>query len=192
MTHQHSTVAVFDAHAQAEAAVRRLGQAGYPIDRLSIIGRGYETEEQVVGFYNLGDRVRLWGKNGAVWGGLWGLFATGVFMTTPVLGPLLVLGHIGAMVVGALEGAALAGGLGVLGGALASIGVPKDSVLRYEEALRADKFLVVVHGTPEDAKRAQDLLADANAVSVETYVGAAESVAVKSPDGGAHAGHHTG
>ena len=62
MIHDHSTVAVFNTHASAEAAIRRLSEAGFPIERLSIIGKGYETEEQVVGFFNLGDRVKLWGK----------------------------------------------------------------------------------------------------------------------------------
>ena len=47
MTHDHSTVAVFNTHASAEAGIRRLSEAGFPIERLSIIGKGYETEEQV-------------------------------------------------------------------------------------------------------------------------------------------------
>ena len=50
ITHDHSTVAVFKTHASAEAAIRRLSEAGLPIERLSIMGKGYETEEQVVGF----------------------------------------------------------------------------------------------------------------------------------------------
>ena len=33
----------------------------------------YHSEENVVGFYNAGDRMMYWGKTGAFWGGLWGL-----------------------------------------------------------------------------------------------------------------------
>ncbi len=29
----------------------------------SIVDKGYYTEEKVVGFYNVGDRVKPWGKN---------------------------------------------------------------------------------------------------------------------------------
>ena len=28
---------------------------------------------RAVGYYNAGDRVKMWGRNGAFWGGLWGL-----------------------------------------------------------------------------------------------------------------------
>ena len=169
MIHNHSTVGVFNTHESAEAAIRRLSEAGFPINQLSIIGKGYETEEQVVGFFNLGDRVKLWGKNGALWGGLWGLLSAGVFMTFPVIGPVVVLGHLAAMVFGALEGAVVIGGLGAIAGALASIGVPNDSVLRYEQDLRAENFLVVVHGSQAEAQRAQGLLAAAEASRVEVH-----------------------
>jgi hypothetical protein len=40
---------------------------------LSVVGKGYHTEEKVIGFYNVGDRVKFWGSRGAFWGGLWGL-----------------------------------------------------------------------------------------------------------------------
>ena len=183
MTHDHSTVAVFNTHASAEAAIRRLSEAGFPIERLSIIGKGYETEEQVVGFFNLGDRVKLWGKNGALWGGLWGLLTAGVFMTVPLVGPVVVLGHLATMVFGALQGAAVVGGLGAVAGALASIGVPNDSVLRYEQDLRAENFLVVVHGSEAEAQRAQGLLTagDASRVAIHTPQAAGAATASAAP-----------
>ena len=183
MTHDHSTVAVFNTHASAESAIRRLSEAGFPIERLSIIGKGYETEEQVVGFFNLGDRVKLWGKNGALWGGMWGLLTAGVFMTVPLVGPVVVLGHLATMVFGALQGAALVGGLGAVAGALASIGVPNDSVLRYEQDLRAENFLVVVHGSEAEAQRAQGLLTagDASRVAIHTPQDAGAATASAAP-----------
>ena len=58
-----------------------------------------------------------------------------------------------------------------LAGALIGIGVPKDSVLRYETALKADKFLVVAHGTAEDIVRARDLLRRTGAASVDQHTG---------------------
>jgi hypothetical protein len=183
MIHEHSTVAVFQAHAPAEAAIRRLSQAGFPIERLSIIGKGYQTEEQVVGFFNLADRVKLWGKNGALWGGLWGLLTAGVFMTVPLIGPVVVLGHLAAMVFGALEGAVVVGGLGAVGAALASIGVPNDSVLRYQQDLKAENFLVVVHGSEAEALRAQGMLNGGEATSVEIHAAPATSAATTSRAG---------
>lgn len=158
MSQENIVVAVFERHAQAEDAVRSLGRAGFPLTQLTIVGKGYHTDEKVVGFYNIGDRIKLWGKNGAFWGGLWGLFVGGVLMTVPLVGPVVVLGHLGAMLVGAAEGALLGGGLSALAGAFVGIGIPKDTVLRYEEAVRADRFLVLAHGSPEETRRAQELL----------------------------------
>jgi hypothetical protein len=45
-----------------------------------------------------------------------------------------------------------------LGGALASIGIPHDSVIQYETALKANKFLLIVHGTMEEVEKAKNIL----------------------------------
>jgi len=39
-----------------------------------------------------------------------------------------------------------------------SIGVPRDSVLKYEIALKADKYIVVVHGTAAEVAKAKDIM----------------------------------
>jgi hypothetical protein len=39
-------------------------------------------------------------------------------------------------------------GFSELGAGLYSIGIPKDSIIKCETALRANKFLVIAHGTP--------------------------------------------
>ncbi len=56
---------------------------------------------------------------------------------------MIVLGYLATTLISALEGAVVFGGLGVLGAAFASIGVPKDSVLQYQTVLAADNFLVI-------------------------------------------------
>lgn len=161
MNEENVIVAVFDSHAEAEEAVREIGRSEFPVGQLTIIGKGYHSDEKVIGFYNVGDRIKLWGKNGAFWGALWGLFAGGIFMTVPLIGPVVVLGHLAAMLLGAVEGALVVGGVSALAGALGSIGIPKDSVIRYEEAVKADRFLVLAHGAPEAISRVQVLLKSA-------------------------------
>jgi len=161
-------VAVFATHVAAEVAVKLLDDAGVPMRQLSIIGKDYRTEERPVGFYNLGDRVRVWGARGAFWGGLIGLLVSPAFFLLPVVGHVIVLGPLTSALVGALEGVALGGGASALGGALASIGVPRDSVIRYEAAIKADKFVVMVHQVADDvALAAERVLRDASAESVE-------------------------
>ena len=62
------SVARFADHTQAEMAVKALARAGVDMKQLSIVGRGYHTEEHIVGFYNAGERIRFWGKYGAFCG----------------------------------------------------------------------------------------------------------------------------
>lgn len=61
MENPDTLIAVFDAHSGAETAIKSLTSAGFTMKQLSVIGKGYHTEENVVGFYNTGDRVKFWG-----------------------------------------------------------------------------------------------------------------------------------
>ena len=158
MTNNDAIVAVFTKHREAEAAIRKLAEGGLDIKHFSIIGKGYHSEEKVTGFYNTGTSMLLWGQNGAIWGGLWGLLLGGMFMTVPMIGPVVVVGHFAAAVYAALEGAVVVGGLSALGAGLYGLGIPKDSVIEYEEALKADGFLLVAHGPAEEMTRAKAIL----------------------------------
>jgi hypothetical protein len=63
-----------------------------------------------------------------------------------------------AWIVAGIEGAVVVGGVGALGAGLFSIGIPKDSVIKYETAVKTDKFLLVVHGTKDAVARAKDII----------------------------------
>ena len=89
----------------------------------------------------------------------------------PVVGHIVILGPLAATLVGGLEGAALGGGAGALVGALSALGIPRDSVLRYETAIKANKFLVIVHGGADAIQRARDVLATAGSTDVQTHPG---------------------
>jgi hypothetical protein len=164
-------IAVFADHNAAEAAVKKLAATGFDMKHLSIVGKGYETDEKVVGFYNIGDRVKFWGKRGAFWGGLWGLFFGGLFLTIPVVGHVVVLGYLASIAISAVESAIMVGGLSALGAALYSIGIPKDSVIQYETALKADSFLVMAHGVAADIARAKAILATGNPSRLDVHSG---------------------
>jgi uncharacterized membrane protein len=158
MTKTDIAVAVYDLHTQAESAVKALQRAGFDMKKISIIGKDYETEEHVVGFLNAGDRARVFGKLGAFWGGLMGVLFGSAMMFVPVVGHIVVLGPLAAALFGGLQGAVIVGGISALAGALMALGIPKDSVLRYETALKANKFMLVVHGDVQEIKRAHELL----------------------------------
>jgi len=158
MSNQNAVVGIYKAHTDADAAVKELQKSGFDMKTLSVVGKDYHTEENVVGFYNAGDRMKFWGKLGAFWGGLWGLLFGSAFFVIPGLGQLVVLGPLALMIVGALEGAVVTGGLTALGAGLYSLGIPKDSIVKYETAVKSDKFLVIAHGSASDVARAKSIL----------------------------------
>jgi len=166
---QNSTVAVYATHSDAEAAVKELQLSGFEMKNLSIVGRDYHTDEHVVGYYNMGDRMKVWGKNGAFWGGMWGLLFGSAFFWVPGVGPLLVAGPLVASIVAGLEGALVVGGMRAVGAGLFSYGIPKDSIVRYETALKAGKFVLIAHGSPDEARRAQEMLNRTKPESLEQH-----------------------
>jgi hypothetical protein len=167
----NSVVAMFGDHVAAEAAVKKLAASGFDMKSLSVVGKGYHSEEKVMGFYNAGDRIKFWGVRGAFWGGLWGMFLGGLFVTVPVVGPVVVVGYLAAIALSALETAAVVGGLSALSAALYGIGVPKDSVIQYEAAVKADGFMVMAHGTAEEMARAKAILGTANPARLDLHTG---------------------
>ena len=154
-----AVVAIYDTHVDAEKAIRELQKSGFDMKQLSIVGKDYQTEEGVVGYYTTGDRMQSWGRMGAFWGGLWGMMFGSAFFLIPGIGPLLAAGPLVAWIVGALEGAVVVGSLSALGAGLYSIGIPKDSIIQYETQIKAGKFIVITHGSPDEVTKSKDTLA---------------------------------
>ena len=158
MTDTNAVIAVYENHSSAEDAVKQLEKSGFDMKKLSVVGKDYHTDEQVVGYYNAGDRMKYWGKWGAFWGGFWGLLFGAAFFWVPAIGPVLVGGPLVASIVAGLENAVLVGGLSAIGAGLFSIGIPKDSIVTYETAIKAGEYLVVAHGTSAEAVKAKNIL----------------------------------
>jgi hypothetical protein len=169
MTKDNAVVAIYKSHAEAEAAVKELQHSGFDMKKLSIAGRDYHTDEHVVGYYNAGDRMKYWGKMGAFWGGIWGMLFGSAFFLIPGIGPLLVAGPLVAWIVGGLEGAVVVGGLSAVGAGLYSLGIPKDSILSYERALKTDKFVLIAHGSVDETTRAKEILGRTNPETLDHH-----------------------
>jgi hypothetical protein len=169
MSENNAVVGIYDAHSGAEGAIKELQRSNFNMKQLSIVGKGYHTEEHVIGFYNMGDRMKVWGKQGAFWGGFWGLLFGSALFVLPGFGPVMVFGPLVAWIVGALESAAVVGGLSALGAGLYSAGIPKDSVVKYETAIKAAKFVVIAHGTIDEVSRAKSILEATGASQVVSH-----------------------
>jgi uncharacterized membrane protein len=177
MTEKNAVVAIYDTHEGAEAAVKELQRSGIDMTTLSIVSKGTHTDEQVTGYYNSGDRMKFWGKAGAMWGGFWGLLFGSAFFAIPGIGPVLVAGPLVAWIVGALEGAVVVGGVSAIGAGLYGMGIPKDSVVNYETALKTDKFLLLVSGTTGDVEKAREVIENTRPENVMVH--AAELVGAR-------------
>jgi uncharacterized membrane protein len=170
MSEHNAVVAIYNTHTEAEAAIKELKRAAFNITKLSIVGKDYHTDEHVVGYYNTGDRMQYWGTLGAFWGSLWGMLLGAGFFAIPGIGPVLVAGPLLGWVLGALEGAVVTGGMTAIGAGLFSLGIPKDSVLKYEMALKSDKFVLVAHGTADEATQARKILHTTQPHALDTHM----------------------
>jgi hypothetical protein len=170
MTDTNAVIAVYDNHSAAEDAVKELQKSGFDMKKLSVVGKDYHTDEQVVGYYNAGDRMRYWGKRGAFWGGFWGLLFGAAFFWVPAMGPLLVGGPLVAVILAGLEDAVVVGGLSAVGAGLYSIGIPKNSIVTYETAIKAGEYVLVAHGSAVEAAKARDVLSTLKPTHVTDHV----------------------
>jgi hypothetical protein len=163
---KYAIVATFNTSAEAEEAVKKIQNAGVDMKKLSIVGKGYYSDENAVGYHNLGYRVKRWGKRGAIWGGLWGLIHGSAIFFIPGIVPIVVAGPLVAWIVGTLEGAVVVGGLSVIGTALFGIGIPKDSIFLYETSLKANKYLLIDSGSFGEVEQVRKILEMSKAETV--------------------------
>lgn len=164
MSKNYSAAYIFNTHLEAEEAIKSLNKSGFNIKKLSVVGKGYHSEEHPLGFYTAGDRILTWGGTGAFWGGLWGLLLAPAVFFLPGLGLVAMAGPVVAALLSTLEGAVIIGGVSALGAALTQIGVPKDQVIKYDTALKADKYVLMVHGSEQEVAKARALLEDIDAL----------------------------
>jgi hypothetical protein len=165
----HSTVGVYPTMADAEAAVRMLSKAKFPVDQISILTTNLSHEKDVVGFVTKGDVVKEGAAAGAWFGGLFGLLAGTAFIWVPGVGPLYVAGSLAALLLSTLEGTVAGAALTGLLSGLVSWGVDKQHIIKYADDLSGGKFLVIAHGTPEEVKKAHEILENSNQVELHLH-----------------------
>jgi hypothetical protein len=97
------TVAAGTSYAEAERAVDWLSDRGFPVERVSIVGTGLRSVEQVVGRVTTGRAAAMGAAQGAWVGLLFGFFFGLFFTGTAFLGVVLY-GLVAGIVWGGLWG----------------------------------------------------------------------------------------
>jgi hypothetical protein len=157
MSDINSLVAVYENHVGGEAGVRKLHKSGFDMTRLSIAGQEYPIDKGIVGCYTVAHGFKYWGKMEAFWGPRLGLTGTALVLL-PGIGPVVFAGPLAAGIAAVLDRAVSVGGFTALNTALAALGIPKNRVVWYESNLRADRFLLLAHGSARELLLAKDLL----------------------------------
>lgn len=172
---EHSVVGVYKTLGEAEEAVRSLGDGGFPIEQVSIIAQHLKDDRRVHGYVTSCDVAKSAATTGAWVGGVFGLLAGAAFLWVPGVGPLVVAGSLAAVLLGGVEGAVVGAATTGLLGWLVGLGISREKILKYEQAVRAGKFLVVAHGTAEAVMYARELLTGSPAEHLDHHTPAPAS-----------------
>jgi len=141
-----------------EQALGELQTVGCDLRQVSVIAKGCRGKEHPVGIYSTEDCVRFLGQQDTFWDDLLSRLTGLVFFWEPDFGPLVVAGQIINRMVHGLEGVEVGSGFCSTGTALFIVGVPRGSINEYEQAIKAEKFLLLFHGERQDVERACGVL----------------------------------
>ena len=111
MSEKSSIVAVYDTCRAAEGAIGAIHSSGFDMKAVSVLANEHYENEDVVGYYYEGRKMRYWGSMRPFWGGLWNYMSGAGFFAVPGVGPILVALPAAAWLANVLEGALVVSGL---------------------------------------------------------------------------------
>ncbi len=158
---QHA-VGIFSNRRDAEHALTELRDAGFNMDRVSVIVKNADRDDQIGGAGvsdSKGEQIEGGTKTGAtagaVTGSVIGLVGTLGVLAIPGVG---VATEVGILLANTLLGGVIGAASGALLGALIGWGVPEDKAKHYDERVSQGDYLVVVQGTAEELLMAEGVL----------------------------------
>ncbi len=170
---QQSVVGVYDSLDSAGGGREGAGLPGkFPINQISILAKDIQDEKKVHGYVTACDESKAGARTGAWVGGIFGLLVGAAFLWVPGVGTLVIAGSLAAILLGGAEGALVGAAAGGILSGLAAWGISKQHILKYQETIKAGKYVVVAHGSPEEAARAQAILQGSGAAEVTAHAGA--------------------
>jgi uncharacterized membrane protein len=158
---QHA-VGIFSSRQDAEYALNELRDAGFDMDKVSVIVQNATPNDQLGGAGvsdSKGEQIeggtKAGASAGAVTGGIIGLVGTLGVLAIPGVG---VATEVGILLANTLLGGVVGAAAGALAGALIGWGVPEHKAKYYEERVAGGDYLVVVQGTAEEILRAEGII----------------------------------
>jgi uncharacterized membrane protein len=164
------TIGVFDQDEDVRNAVNALKMANISDEYISIAapaGKIRPLDQEIQGFHTTSSRLRAGAKWGGWIGGVAGIIGgAATFLVLPPVGAVVAIGGLATILAGAIEGAVIGAGVGILATALASLGIQEPEARALEQRLAEGEFLVVVKGPAEVVNKADDVLRASNPLHV--------------------------
>lgn len=156
---------VFSTRAEAEYGLDALSDAGFPMDKVSVIARDSDRQDDIAGVdvqKNVGNKADEGASTGAVTGGVVGggaglLVGLGT-LAIPGIGPILLAGAAATALATTLAGGAIGAAAGSIVGALIGLGIPEERAKVYSDHMSSGGYLVLIDGTDSEIARAEMLL----------------------------------
>ena len=147
-----TSIAIYNSHEEAISAVVELKENGFPMEKVSLMGKADITEDKI----HVRENKKFMGVSaitGTVLGTTIGLLTGIGLLAIPGFGFLFGAGAVvGAF--GGFDVGLLAGGLGAL---LLNFGIKNDFAVKYDEHLSDGKFLLMINGAAEEVEEAKQI-----------------------------------
>ena len=163
--HNKRAVGVFSHRGDAENALHELRNSGFPIDRVSVIKRDADRNDDIAGAEvreNVGNKsdegAAVGALSGGVLGGLTGLLVGLGTLAIPGIGPIMLAGATATALATTLAGAGIGAAAGSLLGGLIGLGIPEERAKVYNERVERGDYLVIIDGTDAEIARAEEIL----------------------------------
>ncbi len=167
MVIENCCVAVFDRLPGVQAATQVFDTADC---RLSIVGCCRERGA-VAGCRYMDGRLEFVGDEAGIWGDLRERFPDTALLRVEPLGMVIVVGSLVGGLVAVIEEREVTSADSFLGELFYRINIPRESIVRYEAALREAYYLVVIQGCQDDVSHAHDLLSNESATDLAIHLG---------------------
>ncbi|MBN3960446.1 general stress protein [Nostoc sp. NMS8] len=159
-------IGVFSHRRDAEAAITELRDAGFSLDRVSIIAKdtsghgiaGVDVDRSVGTGNKADDGAKAGAATGGVVGGLTGLLVGLGTLAIPGIGPVLAGGAVATTLATTLAGGAIGAAAGSIVGALVGLGIPEDRARVYSDRFQRGDYLVIIDGTEAEIRQAEAVL----------------------------------
>lgn len=154
-----TVIGIFDKKENAEQALREIRDAGVSDDKISMVARGEQDNNNDNNYMN--QNLTNGTATGGALGGLAGLVASAGALAIPGIGPILAAGPIAAGLSGAAAG-------GIAGG-LVDMGIPEERGNFYENEVKSGKILAAVETEENKVNDIASHFRNNGASDVETH-----------------------